>query len=30
LPIHAPTAPVGFHLFPGHLQVLPLIYLVHQ
>ena len=30
LPIHTSTAPVGLHLLPGHLQVLPLIHLVHQ
>ena len=29
LPVHASTAPVGLHHLPGHLQVLPLIYLVN-
>src|SRR5215469_8276277 len=30
LPIHASTTPIGLYLLPGHLQVLPLIHLVHQ
>ena len=30
LPIHAPGTPVALHLLPGHLQVLPLVHLVHQ
>jgi len=29
LPIHTSTASVRFHLFPGHLQVLPLVHLIH-
>ena len=29
LPIHTSTAPVGLYHLPGHLQVLPLIYLVN-
>jgi 4-carboxymuconolactone decarboxylase len=29
LPIHTPTAPVRFHLPPGHRQVLPLVHLVN-
>src|SRR5215471_4092394 len=30
LPIHASTTPIGLYFLPGHLQVLPLIHLVHQ
>src|SRR5580704_15387240 len=29
LPIHTSAAPVGFYHLPGHLQVLPLLYLVN-
>ena len=29
LPIDSTTAPVCLHLLPGHLQVLPLVYLVY-
>ena len=29
LPIDTSTAPVFFHLLPGHLQVLPLVHLVN-
>jgi len=30
LSIHAPGSPVAFHLLPSHIQVLPLVDLVHQ
>src|SRR5450631_2580070 len=30
LPIHTSTASVRFYLFPGHLQVLPLVHLIHN
>jgi hypothetical protein len=29
LTIHSATTPVGSHLLPGHLQILPLIHLIH-
>jgi len=30
LPIYASTTPVRFYFLPGHLQILPLVYLIHQ